>query len=191
MSNNKGAVVFLAILALAGLGLSGYMFVNDAFLGGSSQEQGTMKLVALWDDLDENTDSPLHNNDQDFLIEFYRLKYLDSDYVTVVNDTCFKLALGLYKVNLNVLLYLVQMDETFWIHLNANNTWAGYFVNYRSPSTSEIDQLFSSSVYINNTSSENLYEINARGTYGYSISSGGNAEYFNQCIYRVYYPIIL
>ena len=56
--SNIGAVIFLAILALGGLGLSGYMFINDQFLGGDEHthdliphEHEGYELVAVWEQI--------------------------------------------------------------------------------------------------------------------------------------------
>ena len=43
MANNKGAVIFLAILAIGGLGLSGYMFITDLFF--AEEDIQNLKLV--------------------------------------------------------------------------------------------------------------------------------------------------
>ena len=59
---NIGAIVILSILALGGLGLSGYMFVEDQFLGGNEyvsdhdhdlipHEHEMYTLVGVWEDL--------------------------------------------------------------------------------------------------------------------------------------------
>ena len=63
-----------------------------------------IKLVALWDDLDENlVNNPLHNIETEFLIEFKENLVLDSSYVNMVNSTRFNLLIpGLYKIHLNI-----------------------------------------------------------------------------------------
>ena len=68
MANNKGVVILLAIIAVAGLGLSGYMFTMD--LLSEEPEYGNLKLVAFWDDLEENFDTPGHTTTDDFLVAY-------------------------------------------------------------------------------------------------------------------------
>jgi hypothetical protein len=180
--NNTGAIVFIAILAVAALGLSGYTFVKDQFF---TQPEG-LKLVALWDDLDENLTNPLHSYDYNFLIEYEDSKVLDTNYVDAINSTRFSLRVpGFYKINIEVVLAgLIDPGAIYWVELLVNNDHAGYFERYSSANPI-IDTFFyvRGSLYINNTSSENYYEILARSSlpsFGFEVATDGGSPYFNQ-----------
>ncbi|MHA1453763.1 MAG: hypothetical protein ACTSRD_12955 [Promethearchaeota archaeon] len=167
MANNKGAVIVLAILAIAGLGLSGYMFVNDTFLGGNEfeHEHQTLKLVALWNHLTENTENnPLHSLDYNFLIEYQEAMVIDTNYVNVINETRFTLSTaGLYKVNLNVMYEYIDPGATYWTVLLQNNTEFEYLDYFITPTPVYDNTHFTTiSFYINSTGDDSYYEFNAR-----------------------------
>ena len=166
MADNKGTVIFLAIVAIGALGLSGYLFTMDLLTEEEEQEYGNLKLVALWNDLDENlTNNALHSQVGNFLVEYDDQMVLDTNYVNVINNTRFKLLVpGFYKINLNLILGTFTEDgRIYWVEMLANNTHAGYFERYESENPMVENYLFiSSSVYINHTNTENYYEINAR-----------------------------
>ncbi|MBN2157034.1 MAG: hypothetical protein JW776_13405 [Candidatus Lokiarchaeota archaeon] len=188
MANNKGAIIFLAILAIAGLGLSGYMFVNDTFLGGDDHTHETegLKLVALWEDLDENlVNNPLYTTVSNFLIEYEDQIVLETNYVNVINSTRFSLIVpGLYKINLAVVFGgILDVDSTFWVYLMENNTEKAYFERF-STGNPVIDIFYyaKGSLYINATSAENYYEIRAwtGAASGFRVATDSGSPYFNQ-----------
>ncbi|HUW89067.1 MAG TPA: hypothetical protein VMV43_00960 [Candidatus Nanopelagicaceae bacterium] len=56
MSVRSAGMILLGIVALAGLGLSGYMFVKYEFLSPITPTKDSgLTLVGLWDDLNQNT----------------------------------------------------------------------------------------------------------------------------------------
>lgn len=162
MAKGTGAIVILSILAVAGLGLSGYMFVNDQFLGGDENTQGFL-LVGLWDDLTQNiTNNPSHNTQHDFLLAYDNQMVLNPDYMNVINNTRFTLPTpGLYKINLIMLWNNIDISSTYWIILLQNNSYLAYFDRFQTGSTvpSQFHQT-SASIYINSTGGDNYYEIN-------------------------------
>ena len=93
---NTGAIVILSILALGGLGLSGYMFVEDQFLGGNEyvpdHEHGMYTLVGAWDELD--------GSGTDFNISYQDIQLNQSEYFSLnaANDTFTLLQEGWYKL---------------------------------------------------------------------------------------------
>ena len=102
--NKTGAIVILAILALGGLGLSAYMFIEDQFLGGNEYvpdhehdyEDKSYKLVGLWDELDGVGDN--------FNISFSHNITAENEYVTLTGGTTFNLTQqGWYKFTIRVL----------------------------------------------------------------------------------------
>jgi len=165
MANNKGAVIFLAIIAIAGLGLSGYMFIDDMWLSGNEEHE--LKVVAIWNYLSENTENnPLHSLDYNFLIEYSEALILDTNYVNVVNETRFTLPVaGLYRINLNVMFEYVDAANTYWIVLLQNNTIFEYLDFFSTPSpVYDISHFTTISFYINSTGDDSYYEFNARCT---------------------------
>ena len=65
MSERKGGMLLLGIIAIAALGLSGYMFVkNEIFTtpGTTTPENGLI-LVGLWDDFTKNKEYAPYTTD--------------------------------------------------------------------------------------------------------------------------------
>jgi len=54
MSDKSIGTILLGIIAIAGLGLSGLIFIKDNILFPASDTG--LVLVGLWDDFEENTD---------------------------------------------------------------------------------------------------------------------------------------
>ena len=167
-----GAVMFFAILAIAALGLSGYLFVSDLL----SDDSDTLKLVALWDNLDENTDTAPYNLGNYFLIEYSNHMVINTKYVTVHNSTRFSFAkLGLYKVNLKAYFSSIGAGYEYYAFLYQNSSQYRHFARM-----ADIDDYYYSvdhSLYINVTNSDTIY-----GIVGFSpgddfgISSGNQAN---------------
>ncbi len=136
MGNNTAAIIILGILAVTGLGLSAYMFVSyeifgagdingsDGFNGidgedGLDGEDGTI-LVALWEDLDKNIDTPPFTEDYNFLLEYLDNQTINPNYVTV-GATNFTLTTpGFYKITVSVFLSDLETGERYWIQLIEN-----------------------------------------------------------------------
>ncbi|MHA1191698.1 MAG: hypothetical protein ACTSP9_05310 [Promethearchaeota archaeon] len=111
MSERKGGMILLGIIALSALGFSGYIFVDNTFLSTAPPDSGLI-LVGLWDDLATNKDYAPYNTDTSWLIEFNNNQYNDSNYISVKNgNTNFKLLKeGFYKLTL--LLYVNGLDPS-------------------------------------------------------------------------------
>ena len=166
---NKGAVIFLAILAVASLGLSSYMFVEDNFLGGNEYvpehehdydfTEG-FRLVALWEDLDGNFTGPSSY----FPIEFHNHTILDTDYVSVLSETQFFLPLeGIYKITLNAIFTELTTNAFYIIYLTRNGTDVCYLDAFETGGTLDSDyHRTSTTSYINGTGNLNdIYMIYA------------------------------
>ena len=108
MANGKGGTAILAILAIAALGLSGYLMVDKFFLSNDTlpDEPDSLHLIALWENLLQNkVNNPSYATDSNFLVAFSNNIIIDLDYVQVVNSTRFILTkIGLYKININLLV---------------------------------------------------------------------------------------
>jgi len=86
MSCRSAGTVLLGIIALVGLGLSGYMFLKYEFLSPITPTKDSgLILVGFWDDLDENTDYTPWNFNDDWLVEFSDSPFNDSNYISVSN----------------------------------------------------------------------------------------------------------
>jgi len=121
MSGRKGGMVLLGIIAIAALGLSGYLFVKNEILDAPSPGGG-LNLVGLWDDLAKNKEYATFTTDHSWLIEFDNNQFNNSNYIEVSNNnTSFKLLKeGFYKITLLLLLYNVTADEVYWTYLLRN-----------------------------------------------------------------------
>ena len=118
---NTAAFIILTILAVGGLGLSGYMFVEDQFLGGDEyvpehehdlipHDHEMYTLVGIWDELE--------GSGTDFNLTFQDLEYQNSEYfsLSTANDTITLLQEGWYKFTI----------ATTWISLDSSNYYDLY-----------------------------------------------------------------
>ena len=132
MSESKGAMFLLGIIAIASLGLSGYMFVKSEILitpGTTSPDSGLI-LVGLWDDLATNKEYAPYTFDHSWLIEFDNNQFNNSNYIEVSNNnTSFKLLEeGFYKITLLLLLNSVDPSVIYYVLLLRNNVIDHSFV---------------------------------------------------------------
>ncbi len=184
MANGKGGTAFLAILAIAALGLSGYLFVDNFFLSDDTHthEPDGLNLVALWEDLDQNkVNNPAFSTDTNFLVEFTNNITINTEYVQVVNSTRFILTkIGLYKINLNLLVSNVDVSSIYWIIFRQNGTTCGYIDRFGTGTV--LDSPFyqvTSSLYVNNTGINTYYEINGQSS-GDPFFTSSTDQKFNQ-----------
>ena len=117
-------MVLLGIIAIAALGLSGYLFIKSEIVAapGATSPDGGLILVGLWDDLAKNKEYATFTTDYSWLIEFDNNQFNNSNYIEVSNNnTSFKLLKeGFYKITLLLLLYDVDADEVYWAYLLRN-----------------------------------------------------------------------
>jgi len=180
MANNKGAVVVLAIIALAAAGLSGYLFTTDLLSRNEVVEYSNLKVVAVWDSLKKNiVNNPNHNTDDDFLVEFSNPYILDENYVSVITGTRFSLPKnGMYKIILNILWTGLDDGDAYWIKLLRNNTQYQYFDYFVTATPTAFTYKYTfSSVFVNSTGGDEYYEINAE-SYASAFGVYEN-EYYN------------
>ncbi len=121
MSGRSGGMILLGIIALAGLGLSGYMFLKYEFL--SPTKDSGLILVGLWDNLNENLDYTPHDSTSDFLVELNASPFNDSAYVSVSHgNTRFVLKkAGFYKITLNILFQAIGASYLYLVYLLRNS----------------------------------------------------------------------
>lgn len=160
--NNKGAVIFLAIISIAALSLSGYLLLTDLLSGNvnTNEEPENFKLVALWDNLNENTSYAPYNTDRNFLVEYFDEMVLNTEYVTVHNNTKFSFSkMGLYRINLNILFegIINTAGYDYWAILTRNTSNYRYFDRWENED--DPYHFIESSMYINVTNSETTYGI--------------------------------
>lgn len=176
MANSKGAVIFLAIIAVGALGLSGYLLLDDIFL----EKPEGLKLVGLWDNLSENFDTPPYTTASDFLIAYDNVVTLDTDYITVHNETRFYLPVaGIYRININVMLNSLLTNKVYWVVLMRNTSFFEFFerIGIENPMITPF-YYSKGSVYVNVTGGlDTYYEIYVYGTGTTGIDSNEN---FNQ-----------
>ncbi len=177
MGNNKGAIVILGVLAVAGLFFSAYMFISYEILdlAGANGEDGTNGIdgtdgtdgtiiVALWDDLDKNTTNPTtHTLDYDYLFQFEDIEYSDSSYITLNSATSFFLTQpGLYKVSLKCVFSGIAPDQQYAIQMVISGSLIKEFFVYFSTPINFTNQWYQvdSDIYMN-ASGTDYYEIRA------------------------------
>ena len=181
MSERKGAMVLVGIIAIAAIGFSGYMFVkNEIFaVPGTPASDSGLTLVGLWDDLVKNKDYAPYNTDTSWRLEFDNNQYNDSNYISVSNgNTNFKLLKeGFYKLTL--LLYLYYLDVasgTYWIYLYRNNSVDQSIAKIAHPTTNNYQ--VETSVYIRSTGLDTfLIRAYCTGDASFEVATG---QSFNQ-----------
>ena len=120
MSERSTGVIILGILAIAGLGLSGYMFAKYEFLSPVT-DNGSI-LVGSWEDLYRNMDYAPYDEDVDWLLELGNGQSNNSNFISCSNDnTRFTLLrTGCYKLTLHLYLANIQPDTHYYVHLLRN-----------------------------------------------------------------------
>ncbi|MFX1275841.1 MAG: hypothetical protein ACFFBP_05350 [Promethearchaeota archaeon] len=109
MSESKAGIIILGIVAIASLGLSGYMFLtNEIFVSPDNQNI----VVGMWDNLDENMDFADYNETNKFLIELKDQKIINNNYISIsnANTTIWLLKPGLYKIS--CIIDLTNLGDT-------------------------------------------------------------------------------
>ena len=159
MSERKGGMVLLGIIAIAALGFSGYMFVKNEIIAapGTPASDSGLILVGLWDNLAKNKDYAPYDTDATWRIEFDNNQYNESNYISVSeSNTNFKLLKeGFYK--LTILMYAYDLDSggTYWFYLYRNSSINHCIAKIGHP-TSDNFQV-ESSIFIESTGLDNFF----------------------------------
>ena len=161
MSERKGGMLLLGIVAIAALGLSGYLFFkNEIFTTpGTTNPDSGLVLVGLWDDLEKNTEFAPFTADDSWLVEFSNSQFNNTNHIEASNNnTSFKLLEeGFYKITLLIMLYSVDATEVYWAYLLRNGEFEQCFdrvaISTNQPSTFfQIE----SSLYVKSTGLDNF-----------------------------------
>ncbi len=180
MSGRSAGMVLLGIIAIAGIGLSGYMFLKYEFLSPISfAKDSGLILVGLWDNLDENTDYAPYDSGDDFLLQFNERSFNDSNYISLSNgNTRFVLKqVGLYKITLNVLFQAIVASSIYFVYLRKNGNLErsmARIVIWGNPSPTNYYAKSSIYVYSNGT---DYFEINCKSFDGFLFSVMGSNLY--------------
>ncbi len=172
-------MVLLGIIALAGFGLSGYMFLKYEFLSPVSPTKDSgLILVGLWNDLSKNTDFTPSNLNWDWLVEFRDSPLNDSNYISVDNgNTRFTLIQpGFYKITLKIELWNLDASDAYYVHLLKNNSYANTFESFSTSANPGllIYQVLSS-LYIYNNEFDSFI-INCLSMFDFSFTGGGDSQ---------------
>lgn len=179
MANNKGAVIFLAIIAVGALGLSGYMFIEDQFLGGNDYvpdhehefEDKSYKLVGLWDSMGGSGSS--------YNLTFGANKIAANEYVNLTDPATFNLTQeGWYKFT--IVTIFTGLDPTNYyyvrcVHNGTNSELVGY-VDDPSATADYVNM-----VYYVHSSVGDLINFLCGSSLGDSFSVSGN-NFYNHAI---------
>ncbi|MCK4382141.1 MAG: hypothetical protein KAW66_02490 [Candidatus Lokiarchaeota archaeon] len=164
MSERKGGIILIGIIAFAALGFSGYMFVKNEFIdipGPTSPDSG-LTLVGLWDDFSKNTEYAPDDTNTSWRIEFNNNQFNDSNHISISNNnTSFKLLKeGFYKITLLLLLNDIDANAIYWAYLIRNSTLDNCFDRVAiSASPSSPFLQIQSSLYVKSTGFDNFYII--------------------------------
>lgn len=183
MSDRKGSIVLLFIIALAALGFSGYLVVDKFFLTPEPEELtgDGLILVGLWNDLEENLDYAPWDSGTNWLAEFPDNLYNDSNHISVSsNYTRFQLLQkGFYKITVLLLFYGLDSlsDTIYWAVLLRNSTIEGYFERIAIPANPiTAYYIVQASFYVESTGLDN-FAINCYSNGdSFSLSSSGTNQ---------------
>jgi hypothetical protein len=175
MSDRSIGTIILGIIAIAGLGLSGFMFIKDNILFPVSDTG--LVLVGLWDDLDRNTDYASYNTNSTWLIEFRDSLLNNSNYVTVSrNNTRFVLSPGLYKITLSFIFSSMAQGEGYAISLIRTGSTDHFLADHYHNETAIINGEYyasCSSVFVQGNGVD-YFDIKCASIYGDSFDLGND-----------------
>ena len=187
MSERKGAIILLWIVAFGSLGFSGYLFVKNEIFSAPSPDSGVtspdsgLTLVGLWDDLAKNKEFAPFTTDSSWLIEFDNNQFNNSNHIEVSNNnTSFKLLKeGFYKITLLLRLDGVNPDRVYWVYFLRNNLYDHCFARVAiSDNPGSSAHQIESSVYVKSTGLDN-FSIRCYST-GSDAFEIGYLQNFNQ-----------
>ena len=162
MNKTGTGVILIGILAIAALGLSGYLFAQGVFLSPTT-EKGSI-LVGYWEDLVKNKDNPDHDDDWDWLVALGDHQYNNSNYILVNNQkNRFTLTrAGYYKLTLITYLDLLNNDYYYSVEFLKNSVLLNYIVRlYFYSSSTKYDHFISCSLTFYSDGND-YFEINAK-----------------------------
>ncbi|MBN1803312.1 MAG: hypothetical protein JW891_17505 [Candidatus Lokiarchaeota archaeon] len=163
MSDKNTGLILIGILAIAGLGLGGYLIVKNEIISPPSRNTGSI-LVGSWDYFTRNIVQPSHN-ESDWLLQVLWTSYPnvntynDTRYLSFSNNnTRFTLVKeGYYKFNLNALLVDLIIGSSYHLYACKNGDvykTLGYVID---PTTT--GEWFSGSIIVYSDGND-YFEIN-------------------------------
>ncbi len=127
--SNTGAFVILTILALGGLGLSGYMFVRDQFFGGTEDSLEGYQLIAVWEKLTE------FGTNDDFYLNLSENQLTQSDYFTLTSGTNLTLNHpGWYRISIRTIWSSLAGTNNYVFNLEKNGATSASLIYLSAPS---------------------------------------------------------
>lgn len=131
MANGKkiGAFVILSILALGGLGLSGYMFIEDLLLGKHPQvhDYEGYQMVAVWEEL-HGTGSAFNLSLDDMTLNYTEFFSLTDDNVSLTLEQR-----GWYKFTFITTWTSLDSLNTYYFRVHKNENIIGYAGTFTNP----------------------------------------------------------
>lgn len=124
MSGRSAGMVLLGIIALAGVGMSGYMLLKYEFINPSTpSEDSGLILVGLWGDLDRSMDYPPWDETDNWLLSLGDNQFNDSSYISCSNQNTNFILLkpGFYKITLTLQLSSLQSGTEYKVELQRNS----------------------------------------------------------------------
>ncbi len=175
---NVAGFVILSILALGGLGLSGYMFIDNEFLGGSLpyHEHESHKLVAVWDGL--------NGVGTEFNVSFSDIQLNNSDYFTMDsnNETITLDVRGWYKVTIITTWISLDVTNKYYFRYHRNGEIEGFpgYLEYPEEATVSL----SISYYIYSVGNDTTYfhcHSSLADSFGLAANQGYNQAILEYC----------
>jgi len=180
-NNKKAALIIIAIIALAGLGLGGYSFYE-------LQKEGNLqvilippegsKVVGLWTNLSRVMYGS-YNTSDNWLIGVNNTQILKSDYVALSNNnTKFTLEVtGWYKVHLSLVLVNLTLNNEYYINFNRNNKLEFSLAKFNSTRTIYSVINLYQFIYFN---SSDFFEINCNSSDSFNVGTTELYQNYNQ-----------
>jgi hypothetical protein len=179
-SNKNAALVILAIIALAGLGLGGYSFYE-------LQKEGNLqvilippegsKVVGLWTNLSRFMYGSY--NTSNWLVGVNNTQILKSDYVSLSNNNT-NVTLqktGWYKLHLSLVLVNLTLNNEYYINFNRNNSLEYSLAKFNSTGTTyRVINLYQ---FIHFNSSD-FFEINCNSSDSFNLGTTDLYQNYNQ-----------
>jgi hypothetical protein len=126
--SNAGAFIVLAILALGGLGLSGYMFINDRFFGGDEPLPDNDQIIAVWNKLTES------GSNSNFYLNLSENQLNQSEYFILTGGTNLTLNHpGWYRITIRTIWSSLSSATNYVFNVEKNGATSDSLVYLSAP----------------------------------------------------------
>jgi hypothetical protein len=182
-TNKNAALVIIALIALAGLGLGGYSFYQ-------LQKEGNLQVIllpipaessnlaiGLWNNLSRSTYGEY--NTSNWLIQVNSSQIFHSSFFSLSNhSTRFNIEKkGWYKIHLSLALVNLTENEEYSVNFNKNNITEFQFAKFNSSGASYYLVNSYQFVYLN---SSDYFELNCRSNSTFNIGKTDLYQNYNQ-----------